>query len=83
MANVFRNEVLLKGSDEAIAGFINKYFSVEQGCKFIDFEKLLPLEGKKLSEVWGRIAKPTISKWFEQKAEFSNSDSIPTLARQK
>lgn len=53
MANVFRNEVVLKGSDEAISGFINEYFSVEQGCKFIDFEKLIPLEGKELSEVWG------------------------------
>ncbi|MBL3827758.1 hypothetical protein EGU81_01700 [Pseudomonas syringae pv. theae] len=53
MANVFRNEVVLKGSDEAIAGFINQYFSVEQDRKFIDFEKLLPLEGKEPCEVWG------------------------------
>lgn len=52
MANVFRNEVVLKASDESIAGFINQYFSVEQGCKFIDFEKLLPLEGKEPNEVW-------------------------------
>lgn len=52
MANVFRNEVILKGSDEAIAGFVNKYFSVEQGCKVIDFEKLLPLNGKEPGEVW-------------------------------
>ena len=52
MANVFRNEVVLKGSDDAIAGFINQYFSVEQGRKFIDFEKFLPLEGKEPSEAW-------------------------------
>jgi len=53
MANVFRNEVVMKGSDEAIAGFINQYFSVEQDRKFIDFEKLSPLEGKKPRDVWG------------------------------
>lgn len=52
MANVFRCEVVLKGSESSIESFINNYFSVEQERKFFDFEKLLPLNGKEPSEVW-------------------------------
>lgn len=52
MANLYRNEVVLKGSESSIESFISKYFSVKQECKFIDFEKLLPLDGKQAEEVW-------------------------------
>ena len=52
MANLFRNEVVLKGSEASIESFINKYFSVEQERKFIDFEKFLPLNGKQPEQVW-------------------------------
>ena len=52
MANVFRCEVVLKGSESSIESFITDYFSVEQERKFLDFEKLLPLNGKEPCEVW-------------------------------
>ncbi|MEN4750706.1 hypothetical protein ABEH28_13160 [Pseudomonas sp. Ps21-P2] len=52
MANLYRNEVVLKGTDASIHSFINKYFSVEQEQKFIDFEKFLSLNGKQPRQIW-------------------------------
>lgn len=53
MANVFRSEVVLKGSDAAIESFVDRYFSLAQERKYLDFEKVLPLNGEQPYEVWG------------------------------
>lgn len=52
MANVYRSEVVLKGTDSSIESFINDYFSLEQECKYFDLEKVLPLEGREPEDVW-------------------------------
>ncbi|WP_439854841.1 hypothetical protein [Pseudomonas yamanorum] len=53
MANVYRSEVILKGEKSEISNFIKNTFSTEDGQQYLDFEKLLPLNGKNALDVWG------------------------------